>query len=207
MNAAVEILNFVASIFIFLALVPALWISGRIILRNLITADHRTRLFLWLVLGGFFLIPLADLISYFSSLLMLAVPLDQNTTPVVLFLGTTSWLTYTILFTAIGVITYAVGIYYGRKIIDERRLPMIKDLALNALEENLMVLGLAGLLHSMVTGILLRFFSIRIPSTHDPFSWGFMGALTGLIGAFTILTIVIIYMDAKLKSQQTGRTR
>jgi hypothetical protein len=138
---------------------------------------------------------------------MLSVPSDQNTTPVVLFLGTTSWLTYTILFTAIGVITYALGIYYGRKIIDERRLPMIKDLALNALEENLMVLGLAGLLHSMVTGILRRFLSIRIPSTHDPFSWGFMGALVGWIGALIILAIVIIYMDRKLKSQQTGQTR
>jgi hypothetical protein len=35
MNATVETLNFVASIFLFLALVPALWIAGRIILRNL----------------------------------------------------------------------------------------------------------------------------------------------------------------------------
>src|SRR5687768_5452202 len=143
MSAAFEILNFVASILIFLALIPALWISGRIILRNLITADHRTRLFLWLVLGGFFLIPLADLISYFSSLLMLAVPLDQNTTPVVLFLGTTSWFTHTRLFTTIGVSIYALGIYHGSKIIDEKRLPVIKDLALSSLEQHFMVLGLA----------------------------------------------------------------
>src|SRR5688500_14596779 len=140
MNVAVEILNFVASIFIFLALVPALWISGRIILRNLITADHRTRLFLWLVLGGFFLIPLADLISYIHNLLILAMPSAQNTTPVVLFLGTTSLFTYTLLFTTIGVSIYALGIYHGRKIIDEKRLPVIKDLALSSLEQNFMVL-------------------------------------------------------------------
>jgi hypothetical protein len=34
-----------------------------------------------------------------------------------------------------------------------------------------------------------------------------MGALVGWIGALIILAIVIIYMDRKLKSQQTGQTR
>ena len=202
MNAAFEILSFVASILIFLALIPALWVSGRIILRNPLTENRPTRLFLWLVLAGFFLNPLQDLISYLAGLLMLAIPSDQRMTEVVLFLGTTSWLFYTILFTVIGVITYSLGIYYGRKIIDERRLPVLKDLALSSLEQDFMVLGLAGLLHSMVTGILSRFFSIRIPVSSDPFSLGFMGALAGLIGAFIILATVIIYMDRKLKSQQ-----
>ena len=202
MNATFETLSFVASLLIFLALIPALWVSGRIILRNPLTENRPTRLFLWLVLAGFFLNPLQDLISYLAGLLMLAIPSDQRMTEVVLFLGTTSWLFYTILFTVIGVITYSLGIYYGRKIIDERRLPVIKDLALSSLEQDFMVLGLAGLLHSMVTGILLRFFSIRIPVSSDPFSWGFVGALVGLIGALLILAIVIIYMDRKLKSQQ-----
>jgi hypothetical protein len=67
MNAAVEILNFTASLLVFLAPIPALWISGRIILRNPIAADRSTRLFVWLVLGGFFLILLADLISYLAA--------------------------------------------------------------------------------------------------------------------------------------------
>jgi len=97
---------------------------------------------------------------------------NQNSTPFVLFLGTTSWFNYTLLFTTIGVITYALEIYYGRKIIDEQRLPVIRDLALSFLEQNFMVLGLAGLLHSIVTSIILRFISIRIPSPPDPFSVG-----------------------------------
>ena len=202
MNATFETLSFVASILIFLALIPTLWVSGRIILRNPLTENRPTRLFLWLVLAGFFLNPLQDLISYLAGLLMLAIPSDQRMTEVVLFLGTTSWLFYTILFTVIGVITYSLGIYYGRKIIDERRLPVIKDLALSSLEQDFMVLGLAGLLQTMVTGIILRFFSIRIPVSSDPFSWGFVGALVGLIGALLILAIVVIYMDRKLKSQQ-----
>jgi hypothetical protein len=205
MNAAVETLSFIASLFIFLALIPAVWISGRIVLRNPLTENRPTQLFLWLVLAGFFLIPLHDLISYLVSLLMLAMPSDQNTAPVVLFLGTTSWLFYTILFTVIGVITYSLGIHYGRKIIDERRLPVIKDLALSSLEQDFMVLGLAGLLHSTVRGILSRFFSIRIPASSDPFSLGFMGVLVGLIAAFIILAIVIMFMDGKLKSQQASR--
>ena len=205
MNAAFEILTFIVSLLIFLALIPALWVSGRIILRNSIMVDRSTRLFLWLVLGGFFLIPLADLISYIHNLLMLAMPSAQNKTPVVLFLGTTSLFTYTLLFTTIGVIIYTLGSYYGRKIIDEKGLPVIKDLALSSLEQNFMVLGLAGLLHSIVMSIIRRFTSIRIPTPPDPFSVGFPGALAGLLGALIILAIVIVFMNGKLKSQQAGR--
>ena len=59
MDTAFRILDFVASILIFLAFIPALWISGRIILRNSMSEDHSTRLFLWLVLGGYFLLHLS----------------------------------------------------------------------------------------------------------------------------------------------------
>jgi len=58
MDAGFETLYSVESILIFLATIPALWISGRIILRNPISQDRSTRLFLWLALGGFFLIAL-----------------------------------------------------------------------------------------------------------------------------------------------------
>jgi|GEM_PF-5069895 len=202
MDAAFQILNFVADIFIFLAFVPALWISGKIILRNSITQDHSTRLFLWLVLGGFFLLPLADLISYLRDLILLAIPWGRDIGEVQLFMGTTSFLFYSTLFTAIGVITYSSGLYYGRKIISEQRLPVIKDLALSSLEQNFMALGLAGLFSRMIRGIILNFISISIPAPSGPFSGGFMGAFIGWVIAFIILVVVIVYMDRKLKSPQ-----
>lgn len=202
MDAAFQTLDFVASIFIFLAFIPALWICGRIILRNSMNEDHFTRLFLWLVLGGFFLVPLVDLISYLRGLFMLVIPSDSNTSEVYMFMGTTSLLFYNILFTAIGVITYSSGIYYGRKIVAEHRLPVIKELALSPLEQNFIGLGLAGLFSRMIRGILLNFVSISIPTPSGLFSGGFLGSFVGWVIAFIILAIVIIYMDGKLKSQQ-----
>lgn len=202
MDAAIQTLDFVASIFIFLAFIPALWISGRIILRNSMSEDHSTRLFLWLALAGFFIIPLVDLISYLRGLFMLVIPSDQNTGEVQLFMGTTSLLFYSILFTAIGVITYSAGIYYGRKIMAEQRLPVIKDLALSSFEQNFVALGLAGLFSRMIRGIILNFISISIPTPSGLFFRGFMGSFIGWVLAFIILAIVLIYMDGKLRSQQ-----
>lgn len=202
MNTAFEIVDFLMSVLIFLALVPALWISGRIILRNAIAEARYTRLFLWLVLGGFFLIPLTDLIAYLGQWILLAVPSDQGTTPVFLFLGSTTWLSYSILFTVTGLIIYAVGIYYGRKVIAEGRLPVIKDLSLDALEQNFMVLGLAGLFSTMVRGVLLNFLSIRFPAASGLPSLGLTGSLVGWILALIVLALVLIFMDGKLKSRE-----
>ena len=137
---------------------------------------------------------------------MLAVSSDQNTGEVQLFMGTTSLSFYFTIFMAIGVITYSAGIYYGRKIITERRLPVIKDLALSSLEQNFIALGLAGLFSHMIRGILLNFLSISIPTRSGFFPGGFIGSFVGWVIAFIILAIVMIYMDGKLKSQQENQT-
>jgi hypothetical protein len=201
MDANFQILDSVGGILIFLAAVPALWISGRIILKNPPGA-HRMQLFLWLVLGGFFLIPLVDLISYLRDLILLAIPSDQNATNIPLFLGTSSWLIYSVVAITMGVIVYSFAIYYGGRIIEKRQLPILKELTLNSLEKGFIILGMAGLFHQMIRGIVINFIWMRLPLSLGISSQGMIGSLVGWIIAFLLLAIAVIFMNGKLQSEQ-----
>jgi hypothetical protein len=201
MDTSLQILDSVAGILIFLAIVPALWIAGRIVLKNRL-GDHRTQLFLWLVLGGFFLIPLVDLISYLRDLISLAIPSDQNVTNFPLFLGTSSWLIYSVIAITMGVIVYSFAIYYGGRIIENRRFPILKELTLNSLEKGFILLGVAGLFHQMIRGIVINFIWMRLPVSQYVSSQGLIGSLVGWIIAFLLLAIAIISMSGKLQGEQ-----
>lgn len=202
MDAGFQILDSIVSIIIFLATIPALWVSGRIILRNPISGDHPLRLFLWLALGGFFLIPLVDLISYLRDLISLAFLSDQNLTEIPLFLGTTSWLQYSAIVIATGIIIYSFAIYYGRKLIAEHGFPVMKELALGSLEQGFIVLGLAGLFNHMIRGVVINFIWMRTPVPTGAPSQGVIGSFVGWIIAFLVLALVLIFMNGKLEGEQ-----
>jgi hypothetical protein len=199
MNANLQTLNSVASIVIFLAAIPALWISGRIILNNPV-GNRSTRMFFWLVLGGFFLIPLIDLITLIRDLISLAFPSEQIVTDFPLFLGNISWPLFLIIATAMNIIVYAFAIFYGRRILEKRELPFMKELTLNNLESGFVVLGFAGLLNQMIGGIVMNFIWMQIPVSTTVSSQGLFGSLVGWIVAFLILAVLIIFMNGKLES-------
>jgi len=147
MNTNLEIFFNVVGTVLMLTAIPALWISGRILLRNLISKDRSTQLFLWLVLGGFFNIPLVDILSNPGNLIAQAIPSDQTELPV--RIGTTSII--------LNLMIYAFAIYYGQRIIAKHNLPFMNELNLTSLERGFIVLGLAGLFNHAVRGIVINF--------------------------------------------------
>lgn len=146
MNADLEFFFNLIGTALMIAAVPALWVSGRILLRNPIATDRVTQLFLWLVLGGFFTIPLFDIFSDLENLGIAAIQADQPDLPV--RIGTTSivW----------NLIIYVVGIYLGLRVMARLGLPFIKELTLTSVERGFTVLGLAGLFNHAVRGILIN---------------------------------------------------
>jgi hypothetical protein len=201
MDASFQILDSVGSILIFLATIPALWVSGRIILKNPL-GDHRTQLFLWIALGGLLLIPLVDLISYLRDLILLAIPSDQSASNIPLFLGTSSWLIYSVIAIIMGVIVYSFAIYYGGRILEKGRLPILKELTLTSLEKGFFIVGIAGLFHRMIRGIVINFIWMRLPVARDISSQGLVGSLVGWIIAFLLLAIAVISMNGRLQGEQ-----
>src|SRR5215211_1258921 len=109
MNTNLEIFyNVFVSILFWLTALIALWISGRIIRRNLIRVDRSTQLFLWLVLGGFFRIPLVDLLSALGTLIAQTIPFTSGLSE----LSGRPDITVSIM----KLLIYAFAIYYGQRV-------------------------------------------------------------------------------------------
>jgi hypothetical protein len=133
-DANFQLVYSISNIIMFLAVIPALWVSGRIILRNPVLEERSISLFLWLVLGGFFLIPMIDVLAELRSLISFIVSPEENMGAIPIFLGTTSWLLYSIISLALTIFVYAVAIYYGRLLLAKHGLPVIEQLSLNNME-------------------------------------------------------------------------
>jgi len=200
MDTPFQIVNSVSNLILFLAIIPALWVSGRIILRNPFAANRAITLFLWLVLGGFFLIPLVDLLSYLRSLISLLVSPEENMMQVQLFLGTTSWFLYSAISLVVAVAIYAVAIIYGKKVLTEHGQPVIERLSLNDMEQTFLILGLAGLLSSMIHGIVGNFLWILNTESTRTVTLGDWGVILGWVLGFFILIVAILLMNLKLEN-------
>jgi len=150
MNTNLEIFYnvFVSILFLLTALV-ALWVSARIIRRNLIRADRSTQLFLWLVLGGFFRIPLVDLLSALGTLIAQTISFDPNLSE----LSARPDITISI----VKLLIYALAIYYGQRVMAKQDLSFINELSLTSLERGWVVLGLAGLFNALIVDLIVNF--------------------------------------------------
>lgn len=201
MGANSQILYLVSNLLIFLAVIPALWVSGRIMLRNPVSEYRSIMLFLWLALGGFFLIPMIDVLAQLRSLFSLIISPEENMGTVYLFLGTASWLLYAILSLALTVVVYAVAIYYGRRLFAEHGQPMIQKLSLNDMEQSFIVFGIAGLLNAMINGIVMNFLWLRNTGVTRIDYLGTPGVILGWVLAFLLLALAILYMNGKLEKE------
>lgn len=201
MGANSQILYLVSNLLIFLAVIPALWVSGRILLRNPVSEYRSIMLFLWLALGGFFLIPMIDVLAQLRSLFSLIISPEENMGTVYLFLGTAPWLLYAILSLALTVVVYAVAIYYGRRLFAEHGQPMIQKLSLNDMEQGFIVFGIAGLLNAMINGIVMNFLWLRNTGVTRIDYLGTPGVILGWVLAFLLLALAILYMNGKLEKE------
>ncbi len=202
MDANFQIVYSISNIIMFLVVIPALWVSGRIILRNPILEQRSISLFLWLALGCFFLIPMIDVLAELRSLISVIVSPEENMGAIPIFLGTTSWFLYSILSLALTIVVYAVAIYYGRLLLAKHGLPVIEQLSLNDMEQGFVVFGVAGLFNAMVHGIVTNFLWIGNTGATRTVVLGTWGAMLGWILAFLILALTIIYMNGKLENER-----
>ncbi len=202
MDANLPTVSSISNIIMFLAVIPALWVSGRIILRNFMSSDHAIILFLWLVLGGFFLIPLIDLLSYLRNLVLLIVSPDQNMMEMPLFLGTIAWFWYAIISLVVAITIYAVAMIYGKRLLVEHGQPLIEQLSLNDMEKAFTVLGLAGLLSSMIHGIVGNFLWILNTESARTVTLGSWGVILGWVLGFLLLILAILLMNQRLDKEE-----
>lgn len=204
MDSNVEWLSTVGSIGYFLAVFPALWISGRIILRNY-SGDNRTaQIFLWLALGGLILAPLTDFLRYLSSILSLIVPFFRISADVTVFLGMGSFMVYSGITLVLGIVVYSLALYYLRMIVVRGKIPIVQELQIVKWELGFVLLGIAGLINHMVSSLVISFVSISLPSLTDDkdIAQLLSGFWISWLLAFLVLFVTLWIMNDRLSKRE-----
>lgn len=204
MDSNVEWLSTVGSIGYFLAVFPALWISGRIILRNY-SGDNRTaQIFLWLALGGLILAPLTDSLRYLSSILSQIVPFFRISADVTVFLGMGSFMVYSGITLVLGIVVYSLALYYLRMIVVRGKIPIVQELQIVKWELGFVLLGIAGLINHMVSSLVISFVSISLPSLTDDkdIAQLLSGFWISWLLAFLVLLVTLWIMNDRLSKRE-----
>ena len=164
MDSSAQLMSSIRSIAVFLAAFPALWIAGRITLRNYSSNDRATQMFLWLALGGLILTPLTDFLRYLGSLLSLVIPSLRYAGTITVFLGVGPFLLYSTITLILGILVYGLALYDGRMMIADGNKPFLPQLQLESWELGFVLLGIVGLINHMVSGVVVSFVNMYLPS-------------------------------------------
>jgi hypothetical protein len=194
MNDSMQIIGVVASAAIFLATFLALWISGRIILRNYDGKNRVLHIILWLSLAGLIHTPLRDIILYLGSILNLIIPSWDEFGSISVSLGMAPFLYFSTITLILGIAVYGLTLYYASKLVASDRLLYIQRLQLSNWEFGFLLLGIAGLVNNIVRGIVINFVSIYFPGLISLFDLAQGFWITWLI-AFIILIGTLFCMN------------
>ena len=164
MNNSMLLINNVESVLMFLVTFPALWIAGRIILRNFTDENRALKVLLWFTLGGLILIPLVDIIRYLSYILYLIIPSSDKFNSATVFLGVAPYIYYSTIALVLGIVVYGLAFYQARMLVSQNKLQFIQGLKISNWEFGFIILGIAGLVNRVVGGIVVNFVTIYIPS-------------------------------------------
>ena len=212
MSAPSYILDTIYSLAWLLAVIFALWITGRIILRNIsrvqenkddVALECPLILMVWLALGGLFATPLLDLIGIIDAFLETFVPLF--TIPASQFVtvsGTEPWPLFTVMRAALLLLVYGLALWLGSKVLRIWNIPIDLSIRVTPFEKVFMILSFGGLAHRAVEMIVLdtvtsaaSFFSLRLGS--QLMGWGLSWVL-----ALLLLGSILLVMLNRLDSLQ-----
>jgi hypothetical protein len=204
MDAGLQLMNSVVTICQFLAAFPALWISGRIILRNDAGDNPTTQLFLWLALGGLILTPLADFLRYLGSLFSLIISSFRDSNPITIFLGVGPFWTFSTITLILGIVVYGLAYYYARRMIAQGEIPLIRALQLENWELGFALLGVVGLINQMVKGIAFGFVSINLPdlTAQQSLTQLLKGFWASWLIAFLVLLVTLFVINERISKSE-----
>lgn len=206
------ILGTIYSLALLLAAIVALWLAGRMILRNIsqirgfkddFALKRPLVLMMWLALGGMFVIPLIDLIGIIDAFVetfvpLFAIPASQFVTAAgmepSLFTGMRG---------ALLLLVYGFALWLGLKLLRIWNVPIDLSIRVTPFEKVFMILVLGGLAHSAVEEIVFGvvFTGASALSFHlgsQLAGWGISWIL-GLLLLGLVLLVMLNRLDARLE--------
>jgi len=208
-----NILDTVYSLAWLFAIIFALWIAGRIILRNIFQVQENKDdialkrpliLTIWLALGGLFATPLLDLIGIIDAFVetfvpLFAIPASQFVT----VSGTEPWPLFTGMRGALFLLVYGLALWLGLKVLSIGNIPTDLSIRVTPIEKVFMILAFGGQVYRAVytvvglvisSGATVLSFRLGSQLAGDGISWILALLLLGLI-----LLVMLNRLDVSMK--------
>lgn len=206
MEDSMQLIDSIGSIARFLLALPALWISGRIVVRNYAGQYRSFFVILWLALAGLILTPMIDFFGYLGNLVGMFIP-PSGRFDIPIFLGVAPGWYFTLVALLLGASVYGLTIFSIHKFLYPGKLPFLQGVKITNWEFGFVLLGIAGLVNQMVRGIVINFVFIYFPSLIDQFditqhfigfwiTWGI--ALILLAVTYFLMTEMLYRRENKL---------
>ena len=212
MSAPYDVLSVIYSQALLLAAILALWLAGRMILRNIsqirgfkddFALKRPLILMMWLALGGLFVIPLIDLIGIIDAFVETFVPLFAIPASQFVTASGMEPSLFTGMRGALLLLVYGFALWLGLKLLRIWNAPIDLSIRVTPFEKIFMILVLGGLAHSAVEEIVFGvvFTGTTALSFHlgsQLAGWGISWIL-GLLLLGLILLVMLNRLDARLE--------
>jgi hypothetical protein len=178
----------------------ALWIAGRIVLRNLsllqnnVASGRPIQLAIWLALGGLFTIPLFDLLRIFHLFDVWLMPSFEAGEFVTLW-GSVPWFVYDACIGLTMLIIYGNTLKMGWKPLFKRDPPILESIQINSFERVFILCTIAGLANNIVLTVLYSIIWSQSPLEIEGIGKGIAGFFAGWLTSLLIVAIAIYVMS------------
>jgi hypothetical protein len=175
----------------------ALWIAGRMVLRNLsllqnkISSSRAIHLAIWLALGEIFTLPLIDLLGLIQLITTLST---DETGEVYTLWGSVPPLIYDLCMGFTIVFIYSYTVILGWKPLFKRVPPISGSIQLSSFEKFFSLCALAGLVNHVVRFVFISIIWPQGTFEIGGFGKGIAGFFAGWLTGFIILAIAIYVM-------------
>lgn len=219
MFTTINIIDSFYSMALFLILLPALWVAGKIILSQIpviqgsqdesISPIRREVLILyWIVFAGLFILPLTDLLDLGYLLLGTILPdvYNNEVTGMTTMWGSVSWSLYAgtqFLFTSL---VYGFILFHLRKIDQGIVLPYLGEIRITKIQRIFLIFGIAGLTNQLINTIVSRFVWLHVPFITSQISQGVVGITISWLLALLLLALVYLVINDRLSSKENEQS-
>ncbi len=181
----------------------ALWIAGRIVLRNLsfvhnkISSNRAIQLLIWLALGEIFILLLLDLLG----LIQLITTLSSETGEAYTLWGSVPPLVYDLSTVFTVLFIYSATLTIGWKPLFKRVPPILEAIQFNVYEKVFSLLAIAALVNHVIRFIIHSVIWQQTPLEVEGLGKGIAGFFAGWLTGLLIVAIIIYVMSELLEKQ------
>lgn len=157
----------------------------------------------WLVLSGFFYLPLSDLITGLRTAVFLGIGWNEmGLSPAFNSFGGLPQNYYFLGTVILLIVVYGLVLWLGRRLVSDRPGSLFENLPLSSIERTFMLLGIAGLVYFLVNSLVTTLTWIDLPNQTAQPQGGALAFLAPALIGLLVLLLLIVWMNSSLLREE-----